>query len=107
MTSRNFALAAFVRKRIFVKYILATLVVGVAFNALTLVFYYEYRQAKQTGRVAAEIATVTLRVAWPAVNLIEAGDSSGARELMGIFSGFPYTICADLNLEGEKVRPIT
>jgi serine phosphatase RsbU (regulator of sigma subunit) len=101
LPKRKGGLAAFVRRRIFVKYIFATLVVGMMANALVLILYYEYQRAKQTGQVAAEIATVALRVAKPAAKLVQAGDTGRASELIGVFSGFPYAICADLRLEGH------
>jgi len=99
-------LGAFVRRRIFLKYILATLLVGIALNLVVLAFYYEHRRATQTGRIAAEIETVANRVARPASALAREGDVRRARELLSVFAAFPYAVCADLNLDGKE-KPAT
>ncbi|MXN65083.1 SpoIIE family protein phosphatase [Stappia sp. GBMRC 2046] len=85
-----------VRRRIFFKYILATILIGVAMNTLILAFYYQQRQAEQTGEVAAEIATISNRVAGPAAALAQRGEAADARELLSVFAAFYYVICADL-----------
>lgn len=92
------------RRRIFFKYILATILIGVALNSLILAFYYQQRQAEQTGEVAAEIATISNRVAGPAASLVRKGEPVGARELLSIFAAFDYVICADLHIDGTD-RP--
>ena len=89
----------FVRRRIFFKYMLATLLFGGLLNAIVLYYYHEHRRAEQNGRVAAEIATVANRIARPAAELARAGDVARARALLAVFSGFPYAVCADLRLE--------
>ena len=97
---------AVIRRRIFLKYILATLLVGVALNVVVLAFYYEHRRANQTGRIAAEIATIANRIARPAATLARESDMPRARELLSVFAAFSYAVCADLYLDGSD-QPAT
>ncbi|NRG17083.1 SpoIIE family protein phosphatase [Rhizobiales bacterium] len=94
--------ARLVRRRIFFKYILATILIGVALNSLILTFYYQQRQAEQTGEIAAEIATISNRVAGPAAWLAQRGEPAEARELLSIFAAFYYVICADLHIAANE-----
>ncbi len=95
-------IAGFIGRHIFIKYLLATLLIGVTGNALVLLFYSQYRQADQSGRIASEIATVANRLARPAAKLAQRGDISQARDLLSIFAAYPYVICVDLLLEADK-----
>lgn len=89
-------IAGFVRRRIFAKYILATILIGTILNMIVLVFYYEIRRGQETGLVAAEVATIASRVGPPAAARLREGDAEAARELLSVFAAFPYAICADL-----------
>ncbi len=95
---------AFLRQRIFFKHILATLLIGGVLNAVVLYFYYDFRKRAQTDQVAAEIATISNRIARPLAELIAAGSNTQARSLLAVFSGFPYVICAEQML-GEDAAP--
>jgi len=99
-------LGAVIRRRIFLKYILATLLVGIALNIVVLAFYYEHRRDTQTGQIAAEIATVANRIARPVSALVLQGEVHRARELLSVFAAFPYAICTDLYLD-ESDQPVT
>jgi len=89
----------FLRRRIFLKHILATLLIGGTLNAVVLFWYEDYKAGAQTDQVAAEMAAIANRIARPAADLIEAGNASQARGLLAVFSGFPYVVCADLRLK--------
>ena len=92
-----------VRNRIFVKYILVTIIIGGALNALVLLSYFERKREGQTNQVAAEIATLASKISGPASELVLAGETRQARTLMAVFSGFPYAICADLRLKADEL----
>jgi serine phosphatase RsbU (regulator of sigma subunit) len=98
------ALSLFIRRRLFLKYILFTLLIGVTLNAVVLAVYSEYRRDKQTGQIAAEIATVANRIARPASALVREGKTPRVRELLAVFAAFPYAICADLYMNADE-RP--
>lgn len=95
-------IAGFFSRRLFLKYILATLLIGITGNALVLLIYYQYRLADQSGQVATEIATVASRLARPAVKLAENGAYSQARELLSVFAAYQYVICVDLLLDADR-----
>jgi serine phosphatase RsbU (regulator of sigma subunit) len=92
-----------VRNRIFLKYMLVTIAIGGALNTLVLFAYFERRSEAQTDQVAAEIATLANKIGRPAAELASAGEIGQARALLAVFSGFPYTICADLRLAGDTL----
>ncbi|WP_170476427.1 SpoIIE family protein phosphatase [Ruegeria arenilitoris] len=89
----------FLTRRIFLKHILATLVIGGALNAVVLLFYYEFKRQAQTDQVAAEMATIANRIARPLAELVMAGNQAQAQSLLAVYSGFPYLICAEQRLE--------
>ena len=74
-----------VRDRLFLKYILATIVIGGALNAIVLVSYFEIRREAQTNQIAAEIATLANKIGLPASKLASAGETSRARIPPGCF----------------------
>lgn len=88
-----------VRDRLFLKYILATIVIGGTLNGIVLVSYFELRREAQTDQVAAEIATLANKIGLPASRLASAGETSRARSLLAVFSSYPYVVCADLRIE--------
>jgi hypothetical protein len=92
-----------VRNRIFLKYMLVTMAIGGALNTLVLFAYFERRSEAQTDQVAAEIATLANKIGRPASALASAGEIGQARALLAVFSGFPYTVCADLRLEVDTL----
>ena len=59
-----------------------TLLLGVFVNAFVLTVYYERRQAEQVGQLAAEVATVAIRIGRPAAALAREGDDRRAREVL-------------------------
>ena len=83
-----------VRNRIFVKYILVTIIIGGALNALVLLSYFERKREGQTNQVAAEIATLASKISGPASELVLAGETRQARTLMAVFSGFRFVLRA-------------
>ncbi len=89
----------FVKRRIFLKHILTTLLIGGVLNAVVLLFYYEFKRQAQTDQVAAEMATIANRIARPLAELVEAGNVTQAKSLLAVYSGFPYVICAEQKLE--------
>lgn len=96
-------LGRLIRRRLFAKFILATLGIGLIVNALVLVAYHRYRQSYVIGSVAAEIATVANRIAGPVAGYLAAGESGPARDLLAVFAGFPYVVCADFLIDGTAV----
>ncbi len=97
------SLRAFLSRRIFLKHILATLLIGGVFNAVVLLFYYDFKRQAQTDQVAAEMATIANRIARPLAELVEARNFTQATSLLAVYSGFPYVICAEQKLEeGSK-----
>ncbi len=101
------AVLSLFRRRIVVKYLAATLVLGILGNAVVLLLYLQYRKADQSGQIAAEIATVANRLARPAADLIRGGNVAGSRELLSIFAAYPYVICTDLRLEASDVPAVS
>ncbi|WP_109313325.1 SpoIIE family protein phosphatase [Ruegeria sp. AU67] len=89
----------FLKRRIFLKHILATLLLGGVLNAIVLLFYYEFKKKAQTDQVAAEVATIANRIARPLAELVEVGNFAQATSLLAVYSGFPYIICAEQRLE--------
>ncbi len=90
-----------IRRRLFLKFILATLGIGVLANALVLSFYYQYRRTQIIGGAAAEMATIGSRVARPIAEYLSAGERDPARDLLTVFAAFPYVICADVFTAGD------
>ncbi|MBX2869757.1 MAG: SpoIIE family protein phosphatase [Acidiferrobacterales bacterium] len=97
-------LSGLIKSRIFYKYILATLLIGIAINGIVLAAYFQHRQNEQTGQIAAELATIANRISRPASNLTNDGKDVLARELLAVFGAYSYVICTDLFLE-DTVTP--
>ena len=93
-------LLAPLRRRIFLKYMIVTLLLGLVLNAIVLALYREHRRTVLQGEAATEISTIAHSLARPAANLARAGDGGEARALLGAFAAFPYAVCADLLLDG-------
>ncbi len=89
------AIKRLIRRRLFAKFILATIGIGLIANSVVLLAYFEYRRSYVIGSVAAEIATVANRIASPVAGYLAAGEPSPARDLLAVFAAFPYVICAD------------
>ncbi len=97
-------IGTFLKRRIFLKHILATLLIGGVLNAVVLLFYYEFKKQAQTDQVAAEMATIANRIARPLAELVETENLTQATSLLAVYSGFPYVICAEQKLEqGSEV----
>ncbi|MGI9374111.1 MAG: hypothetical protein ACR2OJ_16610, partial [Hyphomicrobiales bacterium] len=75
--------------------------IGGVLNAAVLYIYYDFRKRAQTDQVAAEIATISNRIARPLAELVAADNNTQARSLLAVFSGFPYVICAEQSLGGN------
>jgi serine phosphatase RsbU (regulator of sigma subunit) len=91
-----------VRRRLFLKFAVATIGIGLVANGLVLSAYRQYRESQAIGEVAGEIATVASRVGRPLVGYLAREDLKPARDLLAVFAAFPYVICADATSAGTE-----
>ncbi len=84
------------RRHLFLKFVAATLGIGVLANTLVLGAFYQYRQSQVIGTAAAEIATIGNRIVRPIAGHVAAGQTRPAQDLLSVFAAFHYIICADV-----------
>ncbi|NDV01237.1 SpoIIE family protein phosphatase [Pseudoroseicyclus tamaricis] len=89
-------MTGFLRRRIFVKYAVWSIVVGAILSAAVLATYRERVRTRVVSEAATEVATLAAQLARPAAALAADGEQTRASEVLAVFASFPYAICAEL-----------
>lgn len=84
-----------IRRRLFFKFLGLTIVVGVGLSVLVLALYYPYRRQILIGEMSAVIGVTATKLDRALAEQVRDGRLSEARQLLGLFGAFTYTVCAD------------
>ncbi|GAB6040870.1 SpoIIE family protein phosphatase [Endothiovibrio diazotrophicus] len=86
---------ALLRRRLFGKFLAATLLAGVLLSAAVLAAYHPFRHRVLIGEMAAVTGVLATRLDATLAAQLAAGERRRARELLGLFGAFPYLLCVD------------
>ncbi|SPJ25462.1 SpoIIE family protein phosphatase [Palleronia abyssalis] len=89
------------RRRVFVKYAVWSLLMGAALSTAVLTLYRDRVRDRLVAEVSTEIATLAAQLARPAAALAADGAPNRAAEILAVFASFPYAICAELRRDDE------
>lgn len=84
-----------IRRRLFFKFLGLTIVIGVGLSVLVLALYYPYRRQILIGEMSAVIGVTATKLDRALAEQVGSGRLSEARQLLGLFGAFTYTVCAD------------
>ncbi len=94
-------LVAFMRRRIFFKFLGLTVTFGLVLSAVVLLITYPYRYRTLVSEVSAVIGVVATKLDRPLADLVADGRAGEAKRLLGLFGGFTYTVCVDYHVTAD------
>lgn len=82
-------------RHLFLKFLGLTLVLSLGLTGGILALYYPYRTGTLVSEMAAVMGVVASKIDAPLSQHVAAGDTGAARQLLGLFGAFTYTVCVD------------
>jgi two-component system NtrC family sensor kinase len=94
-----------VRRKLLFRFVGVTVAFGLVLNILVLAAYYSYRRGEIVDDMLAVVATIATRLG-PSLADLPADQSGRIRDLLGVFGGFRYVVCADF-YPGANSTPVS